>query len=162
MVSRWYVLCSKPNKEEVLCAQLQSRGYEIFYPRYDNSTQKTGKSQIRSYFPGYMFIRLDLNKDSLSTFQWMPNTEGLVSFGYKPAFVPDNLIDAIQRHVYKISAMREGSQGAEHEAMGPQQTSDGHGDGFDKLFDRKLSSDERVRELLRMLQGNNISPAVSE
>jgi len=162
LVSRWYVLCSKPNKEEILYAQLQSRGYEIFYPRYYTSTTKTGKLNLKSYFPGYLFIRLDFNRDSLSTFQWMPNTEGLVSFGYKPAFVPDTLIDAIQRHVQKLSAERENDTSVMAYKSRSHANRDERKNGFDTIFDRGLSDDERVRELLRMLQGNSLSPAISE
>ncbi len=103
---RWYVLSCKPNKEGILLRQLQSQGYEVFYPRHFSTNGKTGRLHIKAYFPGYLFIRLDLTQVGQSTFQWMPNAEGLVSFESRPAYVPDILIEAIKKHVEKINATR--------------------------------------------------------
>ena len=152
MTSRWYVLCSKLNKEEVFLRQLQSQGYDIFYPRYFTANGSTGRLQIRAYFPGYLFIRLDLTSINQSAFQWMPNSEGLVSFESHPAYVPDNLVEAIKRHVDKLNSMRlvdlvkstDISEGTDR-----RNSPDG---SYDAIFDARLSSDERVKELLRMLQ----------
>lgn len=152
MTSRWYVLCSKLNKEEVFLRQLQSQGYEIFYPRYFTANGSTGRLQIRSYFPGYLFIRLDLNSINQSTFQWMPNSEGLVNFESHPAYVPDNLIEAIKRHVDRLNSMRlvDLVKSADT-AKGSVQRNSSEG-AYEAIFDASLSSDERVEELLRMLQ----------
>ena len=152
MASRWYVLCSKLNKEEILLNQLQSQGYEVFYPRHFSSDGKTGRIQIRAYFPGYLFIRIDLSKASLSTFQWMPNTDGLVSFGQKPAFVPDTLVEAIQRHVLALNAERQRKEQDRETHLRVREPSD-----YGLILDPRLSSDERVRQLLRMLQGLSYS-----
>ncbi len=132
--------------------QLQSQGYEIFYPRYFTANGSTGRLQIRSYFPGYMFIRLDLNSINQSTFQWMPNSEGLVNFESHPAYVPDNLIEAIKRHVDKLNSMRlvdlvKSTDIGEGSVQG-----NSSGGTYEAIFDASLSSDERVEELLRMLQ----------
>ena len=152
MSGRWYVLCTKLNKEEILLRQLQSQGYDIFYPRYFTANGSTGRLQIRAYFPGYLFIRLDLNDVNSAAFQWMPNSEGLVRFENRPAYVPDNLIEAIKRHVDKLNSMRlvdlvnkvDSSEGALRLSSSE--------DSFDVIFDTKLSSDERVKELLCKLQ----------
>jgi len=145
-------LCSKLNKEEIFLRQLQSQGYEIFYPRYFTANGSTGRLQIRSYFPGYLFIRLDLNSVNQSAFQWMPNSEGLVRFENHPAYVPDNLIEAIKRHVDKLNSMRlvdlvKNSDIGEGTIQRNSSEST-----YDAIFDARLSTDERVKELLRMLQ----------
>jgi len=132
--------------------QLQSQGYDIFYPRYFTANGATGRLQIKAYFPGYLFIRLDLNSINQTTFQWMPNSEGLVSFESRPAYVPDNLIEAIKRHVDKLNSMRlvdlvksiDISEGTVH--------SSSYEGSLNTIFDAKLSSDERVKGLLSMLR----------
>ena len=152
MASRWYVLCSKLNKEEILLKQLLSQGYEIFYPRYFTSDGKNGRLNQRSYFPGYLFVRLDLTHVSLSTFQWMPNAEGLVCFESRPAFVPDSLVEAIRKHVEKmnISRMHSMAQDLRKDDIAQEQTSSES--AYPTIFNAGLTGGERVQELMRMLQ----------
>lgn len=135
--------------------QLESRGYELFYPKYLPGSGKPGKQQLRAYFPGYIFIRLDLRKHSISTFQWMPNTDGLVCFGLKPAYVPDNLIEAIQQRTGtpSQSPFQDGDCTPQPAGTTP---------GLQVIFDLCLSSDERVKELLQLMQGMNLAPLVSD
>lgn len=132
--------------------QLQSQGYDIFYPRYFTANGSTGRLQIRAYFPGYLFIRLDLNDVNLTAFQWMPNSEGLVSLESRPAYVPDNLIEAIKRHVDKLNSMRLVDLVKKTDAGEGTILSGSPEDSYDVIFDARLSSDERVKELLRKLQ----------
>jgi len=152
LASRWYVLCSKLNKEEILLKQLQSQGYDIFYPRYFTSDGKNGRLNLRSYFPGYLFVRLDLTKVSLSTFQWMPNAEGLVCFETRPAFVPDSLVEAIRKHVEKmnVSRMQSMAQNLSKDDLAQAQTSSEN--AYPAIFSAGLTGGERVQELMRMLQ----------
>ena len=152
MAGRWYVLCSKLNKEEILLRQLQSQGYDIFYPRYFTANGDTGRLQIRAYFPGYLFIRLDLNSINHTAFQWMPNSEGLVTFESRPAFVPDNLVEAIRRYVDRLNSKRLVDLVKNTDIGESTVQSTSSGDGYGVIFDARLSSDERVKELLRMLQ----------
>jgi transcriptional antiterminator RfaH len=152
LAGRWYVLCSKLNKEEILLRQLQSQGYDIFYPRYFTANGSTGRLQIRAYFPGYLFIRLDLNTVNQSAFQWMPNSEGLVTFESRPAYVPDNLVEAIKHHVDKLNSKRLVDLVKNTDIGEGTVQSNSFEDSYDAIFDAKLSSDERVKELLRMLQ----------
>jgi transcriptional antiterminator RfaH len=158
LASQWYVLACKPNKEEIVFRQLQSRGYEVFYPRFFSANGKSGRLYMRSYFPGYLFIRLDLEKVGVSTFQWMPNTDGLVCFGMKPAFVPDSLVQAIKRHVSSINSPAQGSTLADTNIYSGVSQSDRQDDNYRAIFNSNLTSDERVGELLRMLQGLSVAP----
>jgi transcription antitermination factor NusG len=152
VASRWYVLSSKPSKEEILLRQLQSQSYEVFYPRYFTSNGNTGKLQVKSYFPSYIFVRLDLDSVNLSTFQWMPNSEGMVCFENRPAYVPDILIDAIKRHVEKLNASRMKDMVKKAQLEEGAGKRSGTVDAFHAIFDSNLSSDERIRELLLRLQ----------
>ncbi|HSF81026.1 MAG TPA: transcription termination/antitermination NusG family protein [Anaerolineales bacterium] len=161
MAKYWYVLNCKSNKGHIVQQQLQSQGFEVFYPLADSHQGKTGRLQLKPYFPGYLFVRVDLQVFSLSTFQWMPNTEGLVCFGSKPAYVPDTLIQAISRHVREISGNGENPTEQPAYLVHPVKWEVPE-DGSGTIFNPSLSSDERVKELLRVLEGMSIPPHLGD
>ncbi|MBE0410617.1 MAG: hypothetical protein IBX69_12885 [Anaerolineales bacterium] len=97
MVAKWYVLRSKPRKEQVLYKSLKDKGYDVFYPRISYGVNGSREIKWVPYFPGYLFVKIDLDQDKVSSFQWMPYSFGLVCFGEKPGYVPDNLIQALGR-----------------------------------------------------------------
>ncbi len=150
MTNQWYVLCCKPHKEQVILQQLQHMGFETYLPCSFSQNGKTGKLELRPYFPGYLFVRANLLEVSLSTFQWMPHTEGLVCFEAKPAFVPDHLLSAIRNHVNEAHASFIIESGAITEAR------------YGSILDKSLSADERVSGLLRMLEGLSLSPETGD
>src|SRR5512134_170722 len=102
----WYVLCSKPNKEMILWRELAARGFECLYPRLLLRPVNPRSRKVRPYFPGYLFLRAELEQVGVSTFQWMPYSTGLVCFGDAPATVPDHIVEAIFRHVEELNAAR--------------------------------------------------------
>lgn len=161
MAKHWYVLNCKLHKGHIVQHQLQSQGIEVFYPLANSQQGKTLRSQYKPYFPGYLFVRVDLQEVSLSTFQWMPNTEGLVCFGTKPAYVPDSLIKAIGKHV-GASFREEITLADQWDALGHTDDREKPVDGSEAIFDPRLSSDERVQKLLRVLEGMTIPPHLGD
>jgi transcription antitermination factor NusG len=141
-----------------LWRQLKDRGFEVFYPRLYLPTGNGGGLKIRSFFPGYLFVKVDFGSVSLSTFQWMPYTEGLVCIDEIPAYVPDRLIQAIQRHLERINAVsKKLSDVAQEDELG----FDGFFAGENNIFDAHLTDGERVRALLRALNSMKASPELS-
>jgi len=76
----WYVLQSKPQKEGLLCEPLCLRGIETYYPRIRFKTVNPRARKMKSYFPGYLFVQLDLKQTDLASLRWLPGAVGLVSF----------------------------------------------------------------------------------
>ena len=99
MSALWYALRSKPRKEEVVSKQARDQGFEVFFPRLKVHTVNPRARAIQPYFPGYLFVRADIDAVGMSIFQWMPHSVGLVCFGGEPAPVPDNLVHAIRQRV---------------------------------------------------------------
>jgi len=150
MTDAWYALRSKPRKEDAVWKQVQNQGFEAFYPRLKVQPVNPRSRKIRPYFPGYLFVRADLPEVGLSTFQWMPHTLGLVSFGGEPAIVPDNLIHAIRKRVDEINA----AGGEVFDGLKPGEVvriSVGPFQGFEAIFDARLPGNVRVRVLLELL-----------
>jgi len=156
MALQWYALRSKPRKEDAVWKQVSTRGFDVFYPRLRVQPINPRARHIRPYFPGYMFVRADLEEVGVSVFQWMTHTVGLVCFGGEPAIVPDPLITALQRRVAEIDSA--GGELYEKLHSGDRiRIHYGPFEGYEAIFDARLPGMERVRVLLKLL-GNRFVP----
>ena len=155
MAESWYALRSKPRKEEVLWQQLLAREVDVFFPRLKVNPVNPRSRKLRPYFPGYLFVQVDLEEVGLSIFKWMPHAIGLVSFDGEPADVPDNLIHAVQKRVEEIAAVGgefyDGLQPGD-----PVRISNGPFAGYEAIFDMRLPGSERVRVLIQMLSDRKL------
>ena len=156
MTVNWYVLHSKPHKEEMLAEQLELRKIEAFAPRIRVQVVNPRARKVRPYFPGYIFVHADLDEMGLSRLQYLPGSAGLIVFGGEPASVPDGLIHAIRQRVDEINlaggelfdVLKSGEMVLVH--SGPFA-------GYEGIFDLRLPGTERVRVLLKLLR-NRIMP----
>lgn len=157
MPIHWYALRSKPRKEEVVSQQAHDQGYEVFYPRLRVQPVNPRARKVRPYFPGYMFVHIDLSVVGVSAFQWMPHAAGLVSFGGEPATVPENLIVAIRQRVDEIAA--SGGEVFNGLKKGDRIIINyGPFEGYEAIFDARLPGNERVRVLLQLLSNQRNVP----
>jgi transcription antitermination factor NusG len=150
MQTLWYVLRSKPRKEAALFAHASSLGFEVFFPRVPVKRVNPRARTIVPFFPGYMFVHVNLAEVGTSTFEWMPHAIGLVSFGDEPAAVDPELIEEIRSRVRRIASaggevlldLRRGDR---------VEITHGPFAGYEAIFDARLSGGGRVRVLLNML-----------
>jgi transcription antitermination factor NusG len=155
-MTNWYALQSKPNKEEVVWQQVTAQGYESFYPRLPIRPVNPRARKTKPYFPGYLFVRVDLDKVGHTIFQWLPDGVGLVSFDGNPAPVEDLLINGVRDHVDEI--VRKG--GLAYYGLKPGDEvaiRSGPFAGYRAIFDTDLPGKDRVRVLLRLL-GERATP----
>lgn len=154
-MASWCAIRSKPRKENLLFQQLQAHGIEVFFPRIKVKPINPRASKIQAYFPGYLFVHIDVSSVGFTLLNWMPYSLGLVSFGGDVSRVPDELIHTIQKQVAK----------AEKEMPIPRALRTGdmvtieHGPfaGYKAMFDTTLSGDERARVLLSLLQNRQLA-----
>ncbi len=156
----WYVLRSKPNKEMVLWRQLSARRYQCFFPQLQVHPVNPRSRRIRPYFPGYMFLHVDIEEAGESLFQWMPFSSGFVSFDGIPATVPDSIVHAIQGHLDQINAAG-GEQLLALEPGDIVRIQGGILRGYEAIFDTRLPDTERVRVFLKLLQDRQIPAELS-
>lgn len=150
MTFHWYALRSKPQKEELVWKQLISREIECFYPRMRVHPVNPRSRKVKPYFPGYLFIHVDLEDVGISPLKWMPHTLGLVTFGDEPASVPDHLIIALNKKIKEINeaggelfdGLKKGDKIWIH--TGPFS-------GYEAIFDHRLPGKERVKVLLQFI-----------
>ena len=155
MATSWYVLRSKPRKEDFLYGQLRARKIEAYYPKVRVQPVNPRSRKIKPYFPGYLFIRINLEKSNLSSLQWMPGSIGLVSFGGEPSWVSDALVNTIRKQVETINAA--GGENLRGLVSGDEVIiQDGPFVGYKAIFDLSLPGNERVRVLLKLLKNQSM------
>lgn len=155
MEPRWYVLRSKPHKEDILYRHATAQGYKLFYPRIPVQRVNPRARPVAPYFPGYMFVHIALAAVGGSTFAYMPNALGLVSFDGVPAAVDDAIVEAIHQRVTAIAAAG-GETFLGLNAGDPVVITHGPLAGYEGIFDTRLSGGDRVRVLLTMLNDQTV------
>jgi transcriptional antiterminator RfaH len=152
MALEWYALRSKPLKEDLVWRQLNSKGIESFYPRIKVNPVNPRARKVKPYFPGYLFIRVNLDDVGISPLKWMPHTLGLVTFGEEPATVPEHLIKALEKRISEINeaggAVLDGLSRGDKVWI-----HSGPFSGYEAIFDHRIPGKERVRVLLQFLGG---------
>ncbi len=150
MPVHWYAMQSKPHREEALYGELLLRNVEVFFPRVRVHPVNPRARKIKAYFPGYMFVQVDLDTVGLSFLQFMPFAKGMVNFDREPAVVPDVLIQALRKRVEEVN-LAGGEEFAELSKGTRVYIHDGPFAGYEALFDMRLSGSERVRVLIELL-----------
>jgi transcription antitermination factor NusG len=157
MAKQWYALRSKPRKEDVVWRQTINQGYDVYYPRLKVQPVNPRSRKLVPYFPGYMFINVDVESVGISSFQWMPHAIGLVTFGDEPAIVPENLVYAIKNRVNEIAS----AGGELFHGLNKGDVvfiEDGPFAGYEAIFDARIPGTERVRVLLQLLNDKRQVP----
>jgi len=155
MAASWYILRSKPNKEEFFWGQMIAHRIEVFYPciRAKAVTPRTHKD--KPFFPGHVFVYIDLQEISPSFLDWLPGSRGLVMHDTQPVLVPEALIVAVRRRVDQINATSgDGIPGLP--AWETLVVQDSPLTGYESIFDNCVSGEERVHILLKLLRGGQV------
>ena len=158
-MKHWYALQSKPQQENFLWGQLCMRNIDAYYPRIRVQTVNPRSKKIKPYFPGYMFVNVDLDQVGVSTIQWMPGVARMLSFGNEFAPIPDHLMQAIRERVDTINA-------SDSEMFASLKQGDivvlrsGVFAGYEAIFDTRLPGHDRVRVLLNLLENRQFRMVV--
>jgi transcriptional antiterminator RfaH len=149
-VYHWYVIRSKPQKEKWLYNQLTALEFEAYYPCLHTRDGKLHLHKSKPYFPGYLFVHVDLELVGMSVLQWIPGSVGIVTFGGEPANVPDALLQKIRHRVDEVNLA--GSRFFEYLKPGDEVViHSGPFTGYEAIFCSRLQGDERAQVLLKIL-----------
>jgi len=146
--AEWYVVRSKPRREEFAQTQLIRRGVETFLPRIEERGRPRSTPIIAPLFPGYLFARIDLSTQYTSVI-WTPGVNAMVAFGDIPAPVESGVIEFLQRRCepHGLIAARPTF------AAGDQvRVVDGPLEGLYGVVQGSASGRDRVRVLMELLR----------
>lgn len=146
----WYVIQSKPHKENHVFAYLEAQDFEVFYPTLRVQVADARPAKRRPYFPRYMFVHTDLDEVGRSALQWLPGAIGLVQFDDYAATVPDVVVCQLKQRVETIEAAG-GLIFDDLKAGDPVRIKSGPLAGYDAIFDLRLNGSDRVQVLLSLL-----------
>lgn len=146
---QWYVLSIKPHKERAVFRYLQTQDIEVYYPVLHVKPVNPRSRRERPFFPGYMFVRIDLADEGDNRLRWIPGTRGLVRFGERPALVPEIFVTELRRRVQEFEEAQQ--DGKELQKGDRVRIIKGPFAGYEAIFDAHLSGKDRVQVLLAFL-----------
>ena len=95
--ARWYAVHTLPNREFGALSQLTFQGFEGFLPVHWKTVRHARKfrSVKAAFFPRYLFVRLDLNRQQWRSVNGTFGVSGLIMEGERPKPVPRGIVETL-------------------------------------------------------------------
>jgi transcriptional antiterminator RfaH len=94
---RWYLVRALTGREAFAVEQLERQGFVVFLPKQPKTIRHARRISVRlaAYFPGYLFVRLDLAAQRWRSINGTLGVAHLVGTGERPAPVPAGVVEAL-------------------------------------------------------------------
>ena len=146
----WFVIQTKPKKEEEAKSYLSMKGLEIFSPLMENFVMRNGaiNKEYKPLFPGYIFGKFALDSD-YSLVRWGRGVKNVLSLGGGyPTPLAEEVIEVIKRRTDSHGIVRKSYHFESNDRVrvksGPLKDLIG-------IFERWVSDNDRVRILLNLI-----------
>jgi transcriptional antiterminator RfaH len=146
----WYVIQTKPKKEEEARSYLSTKGLEIFNPLMESFVIRNGKinKENKPLFPGYMFGKFDLEQD-YALVRWGRGVKKVLSLGGGyPTPVSHEVVEIIKKRTDSHGIVRKTYH---FEANDRIRIKSGPMKDLLGIFERWVSDTDRVRILLNLI-----------
>jgi len=146
----WFVIQTKPKKEEEAKSYLSMKGVEIFSPQMENFLIRNGSlsKELRPLFPGYMFGKFDLEKN-YALVRWGRGVKKILGLGGNyPTPVLEEVVEIIKRRTDSYGIVRKSYH---FEADDKVRVKSGPLKDLLGIFQRWVSDNDRVRVLLNLI-----------
>lgn len=144
---RWYVIYSKPQKEDLAQLQLRRKNVETFFPRLMLPRFSRKRKRIVPLFPNYLFVRINLATEYYYVL-WSPGVKCFVSFNDNPVPLDDSVAEYLMRQANSdqvIAAHADLKVGQEVRICG------GAFDGLVGMIQNRPDAKGRVKILMKLL-----------
>ena len=148
-MKHWYVIQTKPKREEEVDFYLSSKGLEMFFPLMETFILKHGGTnrELKPLFPSYVFGRFEL-EENYPLVKWARGVKKILGFGGYPTSVADEVVKLIKDRTDENKVLRKVRDFKPNEVIrvtcGPLKDLLG-------VFERWTSDGERVRVLLNLI-----------
>jgi transcriptional antiterminator RfaH len=145
----WYVIQTKPKKENEAASYLSNRGVEIFSPLIETFAARNGKvnKELTPLFLGYIFGNFNLEQN-YPLVRWAKGVKSVLGFGGYPTPISEEVVGIIKERTdihgivrvkqdYKPNDVVKIKAGPLRDLLG--------------IFERWMSDNERVRILLNLI-----------
>lgn len=143
----WYVIYSKPHKEEQAQFHLGLKGVDTFFPRLQLPGPQVNKKRVVPLFPNYFFVRIHLPTEYHYVL-WSPGVKRMVTFGDAPVPLDEMVVNFLKQEADAQGVIKARSQ------LRPGQPVEIRGGPFDGLMaviQDPPDDKGRVKVLLRLL-----------
>jgi transcriptional antiterminator RfaH len=145
----WFVIHSKPRDEHRVEIHLINQEIETFLPLFETHHYCNGKMvrRIKPLFPNYLFAKLDLEHHYYKV-KWTRGVNRILGIGYEPTPVSEIVIQMLKDRMGDDDIVKPLEDFQEGDLI---QITSGTFKDFVGVFQRRLSSGERVRILLNFI-----------
>lgn len=97
-MKQWYAVQTQPSSEDRAVGHLQRQGYDIYLPRYARKRRHARRidTVASPLFPGYLFVRLDLERMAWRSVDGTRGVIRLVRRGDRPAPLPEGVVERLR------------------------------------------------------------------
>ncbi len=148
-MENWYVIQTKPKKEEEATSYLSTKGVEIFSPLIETFTLRNGRmnKELKPLFPGYVFGKFDLDQN-YPLVRWARGVKKILGFGEYPTSISEEVVEIIKERTDTQGIVRVKHHFEPNDVVriktGPLRDLLG-------IFERWVSDNERARILLNLI-----------
>jgi transcriptional antiterminator RfaH len=148
-MERWYVIQTKPKREQEVNFYLSSKGLEMFSPLMESFSLRNGgmARELKPLFPSYIFGRFNA-EERYPLVRWARGVKKILGFGGYPTPVADDVVRLIKDKTDENAVVRKMCSFQPNDVVrvtcGPLRDLLG-------IFERWVSDGERVRVLLNLI-----------
>jgi transcriptional antiterminator RfaH len=148
-MENWYVIQTKPKKEEEAKSYLWTKGVEVFGPLLETFLLRNGRmnKELKPLFPGYIFGKFDLDQN-YPLVRWAKGVKKVLGFGGYPTPISEEVVEIIRERTDTHGVVRLKYHFQANDVIriktGPLKDLLG-------IFERWISDRERVRVLLNLM-----------
>ncbi len=95
---RWFAVKAQPGREQLAALHLRRQSFSTYLPLIASVVRLPTRTQTvqKPFFPGYLFVKLDLRRDRWRSINGTVGVSRIVQFGDSPAPAPVGLIEEMQ------------------------------------------------------------------
>ena len=145
----WYVIRTKPHKEEQAKSYLEQHAINIFLPWTETFKFSAGTAikKIKPLFPNYLFAHFNV-KENYPLVRWGKGVNQILGFGKYPTPLSDEVISIIKARTDENGIVKKAHHFQENDHI---RVTSGPFKDLLGIFDHWVSDSGRVRILLNLI-----------